>query len=89
MTVNCTLVRLTSSSASSLMLVSFSSLPFTASSVISVSLIAPKVPSNAQRISSVPAADNVRCCRHTTVVVVRPAYSFRSSGAISEILKSF
>lgn len=51
--------------------------------------MAPKVPSKAHFIKSIPAALSVIRCLHTIVVVVSPAYSLRSSGAINDILKSF
>jgi hypothetical protein len=81
---------LTSSSASSLtpLPFPFTSLPLTAASVISSSFIAPNAPSRTHRIRSTPAADSLMCCRHTIVVVVKPAYSFKSSGAMKESLKS-
>ena len=49
----------------------------------------PKVPSRPHLIKSTPAALSLSRCLQAMVVVVRPAYSRRSSGAIRDILKSF
>jgi hypothetical protein len=54
-----------------------------------ISWILPKVPCRAHLIKSIPAALNVIRCLQVIVVVVNPAYSLRSSGAIKDILKSF
>lgn len=90
MTVNDLLVLSISSSASSPLCTPLPFIfPSRAASVCVVSVMAPNMLSRAQRMRSTPAADSVRCCRQTIVVVVRPAYSFRSSGAMRLILKSF
>ena len=55
----------------------------------SVTSTLPNVPSSDHLIRSMPAAPSVMRCRHVMAVVFRPAYSLRSSGAMSESLNSF
>lgn len=52
------------------------------------SSILPNVPSSAHLMRSIPAALRVMRCLQVMVVVVKPAYSLKSSGAISDNLKS-
>lgn len=49
----------------------------------------PNVPSKAHLINSIPAALSDMRCLQVIVVVVKPAYSLKSSGAMRDILKSF
>lgn len=51
-------------------------------------LMLPNIPSKPHRIRSIPAEQKSRFLK-LMLVVVRPAYSFRSSGAISVKLKPF
>lgn len=87
-------IGISSSTGSSFLIAAPSSLtPFFAVSLVSsffpISSMAPNVPSRAQRIRSILALLSVIRCRHMMVVVVKPAYSRRSSGAIMLSLNPF
>lgn len=80
---------LSMSTSSDLTSPSGSSLTKPAGGAAGSSSMVPNVPSSAHLMRSMPAADSRKRCLQAMVVVVRPAYSRRSSGAMSDILKSF